>query len=245
MVSSLVYVRDSAYCCTRQHSSANFTQDLDDIEEWNEFGELKENIGDVPANNAASAGNVQGVNIRPAEPAKPKAMPGNVVQQGINKAPPPILDDSKRRPLPGAAEIAAKNKQPISNPIDEPLKAETMTTAPAEKKESINAAKEIAKQHPSLDHLSAPASRIQSGTATPQSEPAIAAIEEPAGESAKVQDAPEDIVNDPDKKIAVREQDEEGDSAAKGVEGLQVADGRKTQEQDAKEGEDASISVED
>ena len=230
---------------------------MEEIEEWNEFGELKDNIGDVPANNATPSSGPQGVNIRPTEPAKPKAMPGNVAQQGVNKAPAPILDKSKFRPLPGAAEIAVKKKpQPASNPVDETPKAETMTSAPAEKEEIINAAKEISKHHPALDHLSAPASRIHSGTVTPQPEPEPAAAAGPsdgvggeAGEKqhrgSEIKEVPQDEVKKVESETTLHEEDEEEGDPAKGLEDLKVGDEAKTQEQDAKEGENAGKSVQD
>jgi hypothetical protein len=68
--------------------------------------------------------------------------------------------------LPGAAEIAARNNPlPKSSPEDA-AKPETMTSAPAEKEKSIRAAEAI-KAESKYDHLSAPASAIVSGTATP------------------------------------------------------------------------------
>ena len=74
--------------------------------------------------------------------------------------------------LPGAAEIAARNNPlPKSSPEDA-VKPETMTSAPAEKEKSIAAASAAATtaakaEDKKYDHLSAPASAIASGTATP------------------------------------------------------------------------------
>ena len=80
--------------------------------------------------------------------------------------------------LPGAAEIAARNNPlPKSSP-DDAVKPETMTSAPAEKEKSIAAATTAAKTESKFDHLSAPASAIASGTATP-------AENEPVKEDAK------------------------------------------------------------
>jgi hypothetical protein len=163
---------------------------LDEIEEWNEFGELKENIGPVPAHNAsASSSGVQGVNIRPPEATSPRQVSGTIGggSPSVNKAPKPLVDKSKMVPLPGAAEIAAKNKQePISKPVDEPPKAEAVAAAPAEKEASVNVAKALLKEdHPGLDHLSAPPSAMQSGTVTPQPEPAPTSTAEVGGEAAE------------------------------------------------------------
>lgn len=64
--------------------------------------------------------------------------------------------------LPGASEIAARNNPlPKSSPEDA-AKPESMTSAPAEKEKSIATASDS-----KYDHLSAPASAIVSGTATP------------------------------------------------------------------------------
>lgn len=72
------------------------------------------------------------------------------------------------RPLPGAAEIAARNNPlPKSSPEDA-VKPETMGSAPAEKEKTINAAKAaLGTESSKVDHMSAPPSAIQSGTQTP------------------------------------------------------------------------------
>lgn len=227
------------------------------MEEWNEFGELKENIGPVPANNAAPAGGQTGVNIAPPLSVNPTATQGTakVSQPPVNKAPPPLLDDSKARPiaLPGAAEIAARN-QPTSPSNFEAINAETMTSSPEDKKQSIEQAKEkLNAPAAGVDHLSAPASRLQSGTATP------AQTEEPSSDTPKTateKHRGSDIIEAPSEEIkkietenSLKEEDgEEGDTlaATKGVEGLKVGDETaKPQEQSAKEGADAGKTVED
>ena len=212
----------------------------------------------MPAHTAPpSSSGVQGVNIRPTEAtnAKPTSAAGNT-KPGISKAPAPLVDRSKIVPLPGAAEMAARNKpEPPSDPLDEPLKAETMSSAPAEKQESINAAKEIIKDHPALDHLSAPASAIQSGTATPQPEPEVAPSEgvgtgrssmERRHRGSEVFEAPLDEIRKIESENALKEEDEDEDeNASKVVDSSTAAEGEKTQEQDAKEAGDASKSVGD
>lgn len=231
---SLEYVREDAGTGYVGQDGLTIVQDLEEIEEWNEFGELKDNIGPVPASNAAPPGGQTGVNIAPPLPVNPTATGGSAkISQagpaGMNKAPSPLVDSSKMRALPGAAEIAAKNKpQPTStsNPIDEPPKVETMSSAPADKEQNISEAKEAPKHNPAHDHLSAPASAIQSGTATPASEPASDSTEA-------------------DSEAASQEAAGEEDSAAKGIQGLQVGEGAKVQQQSAKEGGDAGKSVED
>ncbi|KAK5174398.1 uncharacterized protein LTR77_001478 [Saxophila tyrrhenica] len=240
--------------------------DLDEIEEWNEFGELKENIGPVPANNAAPASStVQGVNIRPAEAASPKQAQGSVgpSKLGVNKAPGPLLNESKAVPLPGAAEMAARNKPPTtSNPVDEPPAVETMNTATGDKEASVSAAKAILKDdHPGVDHLSAPPSALQSGTATPAPEAATPATDEHVPAEAterrssthhrgsEIREADVAEIQKIEKENALQEEDGEDDEeeevVGKGVEALEVNEGEKPQEQSAKEGEDATKSVKD
>ena len=232
-----MYVRIPG-CGTGRYPT-NVFQDLEQVEEWNEFGELKENIGDVPASNAAPPGGQTGVNIAPPLPVNPTATAGTAQVKtpgNVSKAPPALVDASKMRPLPGAAEIAARNSKPQeeSRPsvIDDPPKPETMDSAPVDKEKSINAAKAMLKaDHPSIDHLSAPASRIQSGTATPANE--ADATEDKAEATGGVENQ------------APTAGASETEGWAKKVEGLQVGDGVCIQTQDAKEPEAAGKSVED
>lgn len=183
----------------------------------------------------------------------------NAGQSGVNKAPPVGLDSSKMRPLPGAEEIAARNKPlTASGPLDSEPAVQAATSPPPQEKEGIlNAAKEVSKHHPSLDHLSAPASRIQSGTATPQPEVAVEestkASEEGVGEAApkryhrgsEIKEVPNEEIKKVESGSALHEEDDEEESTAKAVEGLQVGEGKDTQKQEAKEPEDAAKSVED
>jgi hypothetical protein len=224
---------------------------------------------------------VKGVNIRPPEATSPRQTLGAVGSSSspsANKAPKPLLDESKMRPLPGAAEIAARNKpQPTSNSTEEPATAETASSAPAEKDAaSMNAAKALLKDdHPGLDHLSAPPSAMQSGTASPQ--PEAAETEATATESAiddakntgstegvateasprrgsmhrgsEVHEASVEEIRKIEKENALKEEDEEDvdDAAgiAKKVKSLEVGDAEKVQEQSAKEADDATKSVQD
>lgn len=213
------------------------------MEEWNEFGELKENIGPVPASNAPPAGGVQGVNIRPADPDKSRTKsPEFDTKPSESMGPSPLLDKSNMIALPGAAEIADRNKaKSTSPPIDGPSKAETMSSSPEEKQQSINFAKEkIAKEHPAVDHLSAPASAVQSGTATPEpeEEPAAAAaaapiepiIARPLSErkhrGSDVVDAPPEEIKRIESESALHEEDEEDETAevTKAVESTELKD---------------------
>jgi len=107
-------------------------------------------------------------------PVKPTATAGTTkISTPAPKAAPKAAPE-KQQPvaLPGAAEIAARNNPlPKSSPEDA-VKPETMTSAPAEKEKSIAAATAAATtavkaEDKKYDHLSAPASAVASGTATP------------------------------------------------------------------------------
>lgn len=144
------------------------SQDLEQIEEWNEFGEIKEAIGPCPP---------AGAPVAPPSvmlPVKPTATAGTTkISTPAPKAAPKAAPE-KQQPvaLPGAAEIAARNNPlPKSSPEDA-VKPETMASAPAEKEKSIAAATAAATtavkaEDKKYDHLSAPASAVASGTATP------------------------------------------------------------------------------
>jgi len=170
--------------------------------------------------------------------------------RGINKNPQPGSESSKAKPKAGAAnaEIAQRSTAQSSsgsNPIDEPLKAETMTSAPADKEQSISEAKAVHKNHPNLDHLSAPASAIQSGTATPAPELVGESGATATHRGSEVKDLPADEIKEVENATALREEDGEEDSAMKGVQAMQLGEGTKVQEQSAADGEDAGKSVED
>jgi hypothetical protein len=138
----------------------------------------------LPVKHTATAGTTK--LSTPATKATPKAAP---------KAAP-----AKQQPvaLPGAAEIAARNNPlPKSSPEDA-VKPETMTSAPAEKEKSIAAATAAAKpEDKKYDHLSAPASALASGTATPaEKEKEVEKKEETKQEPEKK----EDTKQEPEKK---------------------------------------------
>lgn len=230
------------------------------MEDWNEFGELKENIGPVPTGNAPPAGGVQGVNIRPgpAPAADLGTSPNSRKSPDFDEKPSEsqgvssLLDKSNMIALPGAAEIAERNKAKstaasTSSPIDEPPKVESMTSAPAEKQASINFAQEkMAKEHPSVDHLSAPPSAVQSGTATPEPELAteaekvdaeLAPSTSPSTEAeaasrkhrgSDVREAPIEEIRKIESESALQEEEDEEDGTkevTKGVESVDVKDG--------------------
>ena len=102
-------------------------------------------------------------------PVKPTATAGTTkISTPAPVAPKAAPEKQQPVALPGAAEIAARNNPlPKSSP-DDVVKPETMTSAPAEKEKSIAAATTAAKaEDKKYDHLSAPASAVASGTATP------------------------------------------------------------------------------
>jgi len=264
---------------------ARYSKDLEQVEEWNEFGELKEAIGPCPPAGAPVAPPALPVPVKPTAtagsskitpPAAPAKAPAPAHQQPIA--------------LPGAAEIAARNNPlPKSSPEDA-VKPETMTSAPAEKEKSISAAAAVAgskvdhlsappsaipsgtatpaekkdeenttAEKAKVDHLSAPPSAIPSGTATPAEKEEVKKeeIDAPAGTHAgsKVVDAPvkdvkeveneTQIAEETIKEISPKRTYEDLASVISDVEGLQVGDGTKVGEQEAKKAEDAVKSVED
>ena len=248
------WIRDWCMCVplsfasgyTQVVRSLMLVQDLEEIEEWNEFGELKENIGPVPTSNAPPAGGVQGVNIRPADlgtSPNSRKSPEFDTKPSESEGPSSLLDSSNMVALPGAAEIAERNKAKSpssSTPIDESAKVETMRSAPAEKHASINFAQEkMAKDHPSVDHLSAPASAVHSGTASPdlqpesetELKPTESAPAEPEAAARKhrgsdVREAPIEEIKKIESESALQEEDEEDETkeVTKGVEGVDVKD---------------------
>ncbi|KAM3415518.1 hypothetical protein BST61_g9039 [Cercospora zeina] len=137
--------------------------DLTEVEEWNEFGELRENIGPVPANNKAPPGGLVGVQTAP--PLNHNVSVPAAASSNVKPSPPPAVSRAQGIALPGAAEIAARKKK--SSPPLQAKIVETRAAATTEPVPEAGKAKEAPISHPAIDHLSAPASRIQSGTATP------------------------------------------------------------------------------
>lgn len=83
-------------------------------------------------------------------------------------APNPMLDMPKRVALPGAAEIAARNKPPSKSSLEEPPHPETILSAPVEKEKSIEKAIKFKGEEKHLEHLSVPASAIPSTSTSPK-----------------------------------------------------------------------------
>lgn len=242
------------------------------MEEWNEFGELKENIGPVPAGGGDTSAHrvATGVSTAPPIPVNPTATKGtaNLSQPPVNKAPPPGVDESKFRALPGAAEMAERGKaQPASTSApsqgavsDEnappPKGVETMASAPAEKQESVTAAKKLLRAVQGnggrAEHLSAP----PSGVATPEGEKAdvaAAAKEEEKEQSTGAGEEEGKVEGESGVRDAAAEE-VQGRSAGGEVEEAQrvgatdAGEGKVAEEvgaQSAKEGGDAGKSVGD
>lgn len=223
------------------------------MEEWNEFGELKENIGPVPANNAAPAGGRAGVQTAP--PLSHNTTPTSTSSKSVPASKPaqPVFDKSKAVALPGAAEIAARNKAKV-----EAAKTEPQTSPVEEKKSSDVTTQNVTNTHRAQDHLSAPASRTQSGSATPAQTEETSTVEgkeQHSGSQVLIADI--EGVRKIENSFSLQEepnQDEAEDqgkeelTAEKGISELKVNDDdyeKPTQEQDAKEPEDAGKSVAD
>lgn len=124
------------------------------------------------------------------------------------------------------------------------------TATPAEKKDENSAPSDDKGKY---DHLSVPASAIQSGTATPAEAVAVGGKDkdEPKADTHQGSDmveAPAEEVKKVEDKTTFSEKptsEEDVGSVAKGVEGMQVGEGKTVGEQEAKKGEDAVKSVED
>lgn len=170
-----------------------------------------------------------------------------------------------------ASENQATATQESASGSSSTSKIEATTSTPASKG-SLNVASAMSKHN--MDHLSAPASRIQSGTATPNPEPAssipdttgsateigtasapgadtsdaggVESSDIPTQGKSQVQEAPTDEVKKAESEPALPKAVEaEQGSAVSNMEGLKIGEEPKTQEQDAKAAEDAGKSVED
>lgn len=201
------------------------------------------------------------MNIRPLAPGSPPEVEnaGDLSHQTAGSTASALVDESSRIALPGAAEIAARgNPRSPSILAADNAGLQKVTSTPSEtseKAEPLNAAKEVSKSHPSLDHLSAPASRIQSGQASPQSEPAAAPVEGVGVPTAarthrgsEVKDAPLDEIRKLESENALQEDpiaEDAADVTAKHVSHLTFQEPEETQDQEAKEPTDAAKSVAD
>lgn len=170
-----------------------------------------------------------------------------------------LYDSSSRIALPGAAEIAARSKSmSLPNKATEPPgdapSLEKIASEPAENVAIVSSAEIVSKDHPSLDHLSAPASAIQSGSATPRdgtAEGSAEAVDVPAATTkhrgSEVIEAPPEEIREVESASALTEDPAEDttERATTGVSSLTFQEPVKPQEQDAKAADDATETVAD
>jgi len=186
----------------------------------------------------------------------PKSSPEDAVKpETMTSAP-----AEKEKSINAVAAAAAGSK--IDHLSAPPSAIPSGTATPAEKKDEENTTAE--KEKAKVDHLSAPPSAIPSGTATPAAEkeevkkeatsaPADKAVEDskaetPAGstvDDVKNVDKRASIAEEIIKEISPKRTYEDLASVISGVEGMQVGEGAKVGEQEAKKAEDAVKSVED
>ncbi|CAD0031721.1 unnamed protein product [Aureobasidium pullulans] len=210
------------------------------FEEWNEFGEIKENIGDVPPASSAPAPGGEAVTTRatmhptttaqpPAPlPVKPTATAAN--KSASDKSDPlqtPMANLSMKEAATEAAAIGAARKGPapgINDTKVAPLKSPTQTSSLAESSEAPESSKA---PEP------APLSAVES------SDDLAAAVATPAGtiqqkhRGSSVSNANPEEIKELEQSSAIPEADDEDEEQPK------------TQEQEAAVADKASVSVQD
>jgi hypothetical protein len=227
-------------------------QDLDEIEEWNEYGELKENIGPVPATSSATS--------TPAQPRK--VIPTATAGSSNATAPKALVDESKMVALPGAAEIKARNNPPAKPTPDSAARSETVTFSPETKAapstaatpaESSNAAT-TGKENdtpvvPTAGKKAAPDDEHKSEGKDVLTEASVSAEAEakpePKEKAAGNTTTPEEKGQDTDGPDSAQVKDMAEKEVITSVEGLQIGDGKTVNEQAAADPDDATKSVED
>ncbi|KAI5276149.1 hypothetical protein E4T47_01014 [Aureobasidium subglaciale] len=230
---------------------------LDEVEEWNEFGEIKENIGNVPPNSSAPPPGGEAVTTRatmhpttqpPAQlPVKPTSTAATKsADEKTESLQSPMANLSMKEAASQAATIGAARKGPtpgINDTKVAPLKSsladadETMNSSANTKSESVKVAEDTAAQaskasespaEPSPAPLSAVESNDeQSVTATP----AGSIQQKHRGSSVSIAN-PEEI-KELEQSSAIPEADEEDEEQPK------------TQDQEAAVADKASVSVQD
>ena len=198
----------------------------------------------MPANNdAPPPGGQTGFNIAPPIAVTPTATGGSShvsrpVPEGVSKAPPPLVDDSKIRPLPGSAAAASAqnvDEKAATSVIDEAPKPETISSASVDKEQSISEAKAT-----SGVATTAPGA-ADAGAATAAS----VALADDKPESSGSESDDEEEAEEDESEEGEDDDESEDESPAKSIQGLQVGEGVKTQEQGAADGGAAGKSVED
>ncbi|OBW67303.1 MAG: putative mitochondrial 2-oxodicarboxylate carrier protein [Aureobasidium pullulans] len=220
--------------------------DLDEVEEWNEFGEIKENIGDVPPASSAPAPGGEAVTTRatmhptttaqpPAPlPVKPTATAAN--KSASDKSDPlqtPMANLSMKEAATEAAAIGAARKGPapgINDTKVAPLKSPTQTSSLAESSEASEVS-EVPESSKAPEPT--PLSAVES------SDDLAAAVATPAGtiqqkhRGSSVSNANPEEIKELEQSSAIPEADDEDEEQPK------------TQEQEAAVADKASVSVQD
>lgn len=173
--------------------------DLEEVEDWNEFGELKENIGPLPPA-GASVNTVQTTlgSLRMHDAGSLAASSTNKPAPAAVKAPTPGVDASKIKPLASAAPEATPTPAPIpaSAPTDTPPTSSLVAADEATKPETSN---------PSV------AQKTQS-ICTAEDTAALASKAEPAEESAVTEAPSQDSAEVPATDASSTEQKHRGSS---------------------------------
>ncbi|KAI5212522.1 hypothetical protein E4T42_02196 [Aureobasidium subglaciale] len=234
--------------------------DLDEVEEWNEFGEIKENIGDVPPSSSALPPGGEAVTTRatmhsttqpPAQlPVKPTTTAATKsAHEKTESLQSPMANLSMKEAASQAATIGAARKGPtpgINDTKVAPLKLsladadtqpETMNSSANTKSEGVKVAEDTAAQ----------ASKASESPAEPSSAP-LSAVESndeqfvtvtPAGSiqqkhrGSSISIANPEEIKELEQSSAIPEADEEDEEQPK------------TQDQEAAAAEKASVSVQD
>ncbi|KAI4723178.1 hypothetical protein E4T48_00428 [Aureobasidium sp. EXF-10727] len=169
--------------------------DLDEVEEWNEFGEIKENIGDIAPATSAPAPGGEAVTTRavmhpttqpPAQlPVKPTATAATKSADDKNEPlQSPMVNLSMKEAATQAATIGAARKGPTPGindtkvapiksslvEVDAATKPETMNSSSDSKVESIRTAEDTAAQ---ASDTPVPPETVEP-TAAPSSAPLVA-----------------------------------------------------------------------
>ncbi|KEQ76262.1 hypothetical protein M436DRAFT_40594 [Aureobasidium namibiae CBS 147.97] len=212
--------------------------DLEEVEEWNEFGEIKENIGDITPIGSAPAPGGEAVTTRatmhpttqpPAQlPIKPTATAAT--KSAEDKTEPlqsPMADPSMKEAAAQAASIGAARKGPtpgINDTKVAPLKSNTAaqaSDAPAPEKT----------EEPSTTPSSAPSALVESDDVSATATPAGSMVRKHRGSSVSIADP--ETIKELEKSVAIPEDEDEDEEQPE------------TQDQEAAVAEKASVSVQD
>lgn len=245
--------------------------DLEQVEDWNEFGELKENIGPLPP---ASAGvnTIQTTlgSLRMHDGAS-QAATGTSPAPAAAKGPSPTpgVDASKIKPLSSATPTPSPAPAPTETPptsnlaaADEATKPETMNSSSAAKTQSIRTAEDTATlasqadpakgsaiaETPSQDNLAVPAtdasSTEQKHRGSSVSKASAEEIKE-VEQSTAIPEAEEEESSEKPEAEALETAETEDKSEKPKVEAEETAEAEKIPLQESAAAEEAETSVED